>query len=96
MVSSRTNGATSDANVTQSLGRVHPKLISSSIGQTMVLVGSTGQVKYLQSSNDCSQHVFGSLFAIGGNQGTNRLNGEVVDLGCPEQPPQQHNYTHSS
>ena len=41
MVSSRTNGATSDANVTQSLGRVHPKLISSTISQPMVLVGST-------------------------------------------------------
>ena len=41
MVSSRTNGATSDADVLQCLGRVHPQLISSTISQPMVLVGST-------------------------------------------------------
>lgn len=32
----------------------------------------------------------------GGNQGTNSLKGEVVNLGCPKQPPQQHNYTHTA
>ena len=44
MVSSSTNSATSYANVLKRLGRVHPKLISSSIGKPMVLVGSTGQI----------------------------------------------------
>ena len=34
--------------------------------------------------------------SIGGNQGTNSLKGEVVYLGCPEQQPQQHNYTHTA
>ena len=61
MVSSRTNSATSDADVFECLGRVHPQLISSSIGQPMVLVGSTGHVDDLQSSNDCSQHLRFSL-----------------------------------
>ena len=44
MVCSRTNSATSYADVFECLGRVHPKLISSSIGKPMVLVGSTGHV----------------------------------------------------
>lgn len=44
MVSSSTNSSTSYANVLQCLGRVHPQLISSTIGQPVVLVGSTGQI----------------------------------------------------
>ena len=44
MVSSSAHSATSYANVLQRLGRVHPKLVSSSIGQPMVLIGSTGHV----------------------------------------------------
>ena len=44
MVSSSTNSATSDANVLECLGRVHPQLISSTISKPMVLVGSTGQI----------------------------------------------------
>ena len=61
MVSSSANSSTSYADVLQRLGRVHPQLISSSIGKPVVLVGSTGHVEDLQSSNDCSQHVFSSL-----------------------------------
>jgi len=61
MVSRSTNSATSYTNITQSLGRVHPKLISSTISKPMVLVSSTGQIDDLQSSNECSQHVFSSL-----------------------------------
>lgn len=41
---SSTNSATSYTNITQSLGRVHPKLISSTISKPMVLEGSTGQI----------------------------------------------------
>ena len=44
MVSSSTNSTTSDANVFERLGRVHPKLISSTISKPVVLVGSTGQI----------------------------------------------------
>ena len=44
MVSSSAYSATSYADVLQRLGRVHPQLISSSIGKPMVLVGSTGHV----------------------------------------------------
>jgi len=44
MVGSRTNSSTSDANVLECLGRVHPKLISSTIGKPVVLIGSTGHV----------------------------------------------------
>ena len=54
MVSSSANSSTSYADVLQRLGRVHPQLISSSIGKPVVLVGSTGQIDDLQSSNDCS------------------------------------------
>jgi hypothetical protein len=61
MVGSSTNSATSDADVFECLGRVHPQLISSSIGQPVVLVGSTGQIDDLQSSHECSQHGSSSL-----------------------------------
>jgi len=44
MVSSSTNSSTSDANVLECLGRVHPQLISSTISKPVVLVGSTGQI----------------------------------------------------
>ena len=44
MVGSSTKSATSDADVFECLGRVHPQLISSSVGQPVVLVGSTGQI----------------------------------------------------
>ena len=44
MVSSSTNSSTSYADVLECLGRVHPKLISSTISQPMMLVGSTGQI----------------------------------------------------
>lgn len=44
MVSSSTNSSTSDANVLQRLGRVHPQLISSTISKPVVLVGGTGQI----------------------------------------------------
>lgn len=61
MVSSSAYSSTSYANVLQRLGRVHPQLVSSTISKPMVLVGSTGQIDDLQSSNECSQHVFSSL-----------------------------------
>ena len=61
MVSRSAYSSTSYANVLQRLGRVHPKLISSTISKPVVLVGSTGQIDDLQSSHECSQHVFSSL-----------------------------------
>ena len=65
-MSSRTNSATSDANVLECLGRVHPKLISSTISKPMVLVGSTGQIDDLQLSNECSQHLqFSPVLMVG-------------------------------
>jgi hypothetical protein len=96
MVCSSAYSATSYADVFECLGRVHPKLISSSIGQPVMLVGSTGHVDDLQSSYDCSQHVFGSLWFYRWEPRDQQLEGEVVNLGCPGQLPQQHNYTHSS
>ena len=54
MVGSSANSATSDANVFQCLGRVHPKLVSSSVSKSMVFIGSTGQIDDLQSAHECS------------------------------------------
>jgi len=61
MVCSSTNSTTSYANVLERLGRVHPQLISSSLLSQNSVVGSTGQIDDLQSSNECSQHGSGSL-----------------------------------
>ena len=44
MMSSIAYGSPVDADVFECLGRVHPKLISSTISQPMVLVGSTCQI----------------------------------------------------
>jgi hypothetical protein len=73
MVGSSAHSATSDAYVLERLGRVHPKLVSSTISKSVVFISSTGQVNDLQSAHECSQHLRFSLALMVGTKGPTHL-----------------------